>query len=78
MADLELDAGPEPGTNEWRHETGNYVDPEPDWDSGQPYIDHAHGVAYWDTAAAMAAGQGRWPSYRHVGPEADAEPEAGG
>lgn len=62
-------AGPEPGTREWDIATGRAIDPEPDWDLGEPYLDQAHGVAYWDTAAAMEAGRDRLPSYRHVGPE---------
>ena len=36
---------PEPGTNEWMIETGNYVDAEPDWDAPVP-VDHYHGKAY--------------------------------
>lgn len=64
---------PEPGTYEWHVQTGNYVDPEPDWASGEPYVDAAHGVAYWDTAEAMAAGRERYPDYQQVGPEREAE-----
>jgi hypothetical protein len=71
----EIDTGPEPGTREWAIETGNYIDPEPDWDQGEPYVDHAHGIAYWYTAEGLATGRDRFPSYRHVGPEH--EPEAG-
>jgi hypothetical protein len=69
--------GPEPGTREWHIATGNYIDPEPDWDAGPPYVDHAHGVMYWDTAAEVDSGRERYPSYRHVGPEPDREAEAG-
>ena len=65
----------EPGTDEWAAETGNRIDPEPEWDAGEPYVDHAHGVVFYDTEAGMAAAQERWPSYRHVGPQP--EPEAG-
>ena len=36
---------PEPGTNEWMIETGNYVDAEPDWDAPVP-VDHYQGKAY--------------------------------
>ena len=72
LADAE--PGPEPGTREWYIETGNYIDPEPDWDAGEPYLDHAHGVAYYDTVAAMEAGRERWPEYKHVVPE----PESAG
>ena len=59
--------GPEPGTNEWAYETGNYIDPEPDWDSDGPHLDTAHGVAYWDTASEVDAGRERYSGYRHVG-----------
>ena len=69
--------GLEAGTSEWADETGNYVDPEPGWDAGEPYADHAHGVAYYDTAEGLAAGCERWPEYRHVGPEPEPELEAG-
>lgn len=65
----------EPGTNEWAYETGNYVNPEPGWDAGSPYVDHAHGVVFYDKASEVDAGRPRWPEYRHVGPER--EPEAG-
>ena len=61
--------GPEPGTNEWAYETGNYIDPEPDWDYGEPHLDAAHGVAYWDTASDVDAGRERSSGYRHVGPD---------
>jgi hypothetical protein len=67
LADAE--PGPEPGTTEWHIATGNYIDPEPEWDAGEPYLDHAHGVAYYDTVAAMEAERERWPEYKHVAPE---------
>lgn len=67
----------QPGTNEWAYETGNYVDPEPDWDAGTPYVDPYHGVMYHDTASEADAGRARWPRYRHVGPEPEREAEAG-
>lgn len=75
MSEPDLDAGaePEPGTNEWHYATGNYVDPEPEWGAGEPYVDSAHGVAYWDTPEGMAAGREQYPDYRHVGPEQEAE-----
>jgi hypothetical protein len=63
----------EPGTTEWAYETGNYVDPEPDWDAGSPYVDHAHGVVFYDEASEVDAGRARWPGYRHVGPELEAQ-----
>jgi hypothetical protein len=69
--------GPEPGTDEWAYATGNYIDPEPDWDTGEPYIDQAHGIAYYDTAEGLAAGRERYPGYRHVGPEPEPEAETG-
>jgi hypothetical protein len=73
----DAEPGPEPGTREWHIATGNYIDPEPDWDAGEPYLDHAHGVAYYDTVAAMEAGRERWPEYRHVSPESERDAEAG-
>ena len=73
-AGLDEEEGPEPYTTEWYLATGNYVDPEPDWDAGEPYLDHAYGVAYYDTVAAMEAGRELWPEYRHVPPE----PESAG
>ena len=66
----------EPGTNEWAYETGNYVDPEPGWDAGSPYVDHAHGVVFYDKASEVDAGRARWPEYRHVAPETERESEA--
>jgi hypothetical protein len=66
---------PEPGTGEWAYQTGNYIDPEPDWDAGPPYVDHAHGEVYWDTASEADAGRERYPSYRHFGPEPGTEAE---
>ena len=53
--ELLRDEGPEPGTHEWRCATGNYVDPEPVWGKGEPYVDHAHGTMFWDTAKGMEA-----------------------
>lgn len=74
----EADAGgPEPGTYEWRIGQGSYVDPEPEWDAGEPYIDHAHGTAFYDTRAGYEAGRVRYPDYRHVAPDPETEPEAG-
>jgi hypothetical protein len=70
-------AGLEPGTNEWAYATGNYIDPEPDWDRGEPYLDHRHGVAYYDTQAAYEAGQDRYPDYQHVAPEPQPDPDPG-
>jgi hypothetical protein len=64
-----------PGTNEWAYETRNYMDPEPDWNAGSPYVDHAHGVVFYDEASEVEAGRERWPSYRHVGPQSEPEPE---
>jgi hypothetical protein len=66
---------PERGTNEWAYQTGNYIDPEPDWDAGPPYVDHAHGEMYWDTASQADAGRERYPGYRHFGPEPATEAE---
>ena len=71
----DMSQGPEPGTREWRLQTGNYIDPEPDWDAGPPYVDHAHAVMYWDTASEADAGRERYPGYRHVGPEPETEAE---
>ena len=71
----DMSQGPEPGTREWRLETGSYIDPEPDWDAGPPYVDHAHAVMYWDTASEAGAGRERYPGYRHVGPEPGTEAE---
>ena len=71
----DMSQGPEPGTREWRLQTGNYIDPEPDWDAGPPYVDHAHGEIYWDTASEADAGRERYPSYRHFGPEPGTEAE---
>jgi hypothetical protein len=67
------EAGPEPGTYEWHIATGNYIDPEPDWDLGEPYVDERHGVMYYDTQAAYEAGRVKYPSYQHVGPEPETE-----
>jgi len=67
------DAEPEPGTRQWQIETGSYTDPEPDWDRGEPYADPARGVMYYDTRAGYEAGRQRYPSHRHVAP--DAEPD---
>ena len=71
----DMSQGPEPGTREWRLQTGNYIDPEPDWDAGPPYVDHAHGEMYWDTASEVDAGRERYPRYLHVGPEPGTEAE---
>jgi hypothetical protein len=70
-----LNQGPEPGTNEWAYQTGNYIDPEPDWDAGPPYVDRYHGIMYWDTASEVDAGRERYPGYRHVGPEPETKAE---
>jgi hypothetical protein len=67
----------EQGTNEWLYETGNHVDPEPGWDAGSGYVDHAHGVVFYNKASEVDAGRARWPEYRHVAPETERESEAG-
>lgn len=53
---------PEPGTNEWAYQTGNYIDPEPDWDARPPYVDHAHAEMYGEAASDVDAGRERYPS----------------
>ena len=70
-----MSQGPESGTNEWAYQTGNYIDPEPDWDAGPPYVDHYHGIMYWDTVSEVDAGRERYPRYRHAGPEPETEAE---
>ena len=67
--------GPGPGASEWLYQAGNYIDPEPDWDAGPPYIDHAHGIMYWDTANEADAGRERYPGYCHRGPKPETEAE---
>jgi hypothetical protein len=44
--------GPEPGTREWYIETGNYIDPEPDW-GHNPAIDPVNGNRYYDTGRVV-------------------------
>jgi len=38
--------GPEPGTTEWQLQQGSYIDPEPDWDCGPPWVNPATGAVY--------------------------------
>jgi hypothetical protein len=72
-------SSPEPGTYEWAMETANAVDPEPDWEAGEPYADQARGVMYYDTQAGYEAGVAKYPGWTHAqpGPEPGREAEAG-
>lgn len=53
-ADYEAETGPEPGTTEWMIETGNYIDPEPDW-SYDPAVNPVDGTQYYNSGRVVAA-----------------------